>query len=467
MLDVNREEIVDGSIPRVLALLAIPLVVQHFALVAQSVIDLFWIGRLSTDAVAAVGVATVFIAVFGFVPLKTFYSGCQIVTSQRVGADRIPAARRVPITVLPVAVFTAVVLGGGLALFAEELAALFGTTGNVADLTVTYVTVFALALVTTAASDTLESGFTGWGDTQVSLWVNLLAIAVNLLLDPFLIFGWWVFPAYGIAGAALATAIGYGCGGLLALWLAWSGRREFYLTRDALGFDTDTVRDVVEVGVPVAVQGSARQIARLVIVAIVTVVGGAAGLAAYYLGWQVATLAFVPPQGIKGAATSMVGQNLGANKPDRARRVTWLGVAVALVGLTLIGVGQWLFPEFLARLFVPDISGQALEYSVLYLKILAYGYPALGAIYTLEAGFNGANRTKVSMYATLLQYWTVRLPIAAVGAFVLTAGMAAVFWAVTLSNVAAALGLGIYYYYSTSNGMMLQAAKQAGASTAD
>lgn len=467
MLDVSREDIVDGPIPRVLLVLAAPLVAQNFALVAQSVIDLFWIGRLSTDAVAAVGVGTVIIAVMGFVPLRTFFSGCQIVTSQRVGANKIAAARRVPVTVIPAAILTAIVLGGGLALFAEKAVALFGTTEIVADLTVTYVTVFAIALVTTAASDSLEAGFTGWGDTRVALWVNLLAIVVNLGLDPFLIFGWWIFPKLGIAGAALATAVGYGCGGLLALGLAFSGRREFYLTRDDLQFDPDAISEVVEVGVPVAVQGSGQQIARLFIVAIVTVVGGAAGLAAYYLGWQVATLAFVPPQGIGGAATSIVGQNLGAKQPERARRATWLGVTITVVGLSALGAVQWLLPEALARLFVPSLSGDALEYSVEYLRILAYGYPALGAIYTLRAGFDGAGQTKISMYATLLQYWTVRLPIAAVGAFVLMVGMSAVFWAVTLSNIVAALGLGIYYQHSTSNGMLHRAAEEAGASVAD
>jgi putative MATE family efflux protein len=467
MFDVSREEITDGSLPRVLVLLAAPLIAQNFALVAQSVVDLFWVGRLSADAGAAVGHATVLIAVVGIGPLRAFFSGCQIVTSQRAGADAVVAARRVPVNAAPAAVVAAGVLGSGLAVFAEDLVALLGTTGNVAELTEIYVTVYVVALVTTAASDTLESGFTGWGDTRAALWVNLIAIAVNLVLDPILIFRWWVVEPLGIAGAALATAIGYGCGALFALWLAWSGRREFYLTREALQIDVEAIREVLEVGTPVGLQSSGRQIARLIVVAIVTTVGGAPGLTAYYLGWQIATLAFVPPQGLSGAATSIVGQNLGADKPERARRVVWLGVAIALVGLSALGVVQWLLPEFFARLFVPGLSGDALAYSTEYLRVLAYGYPALGAIYTLEAGFNGASRTKVSMYSTLLQYWTVRLPIAAVGAFVLMAGMSAVFWAVTLSNIAAALGLGVYYWRSTSNGMLRKAAEEAGTTAAD
>lgn len=467
MLDVNREEITEGSIPKVLVALAIPLFAQNLALVAQQVVDLFWVGRLGADAVAAVGLATVLIGLVASLALQSFFKGCQIVTSQRVGAGVPRGARRVPANATPMAIVTAAVFGGLLALFATEAVVLLGATGSVAELAATYLTVYVLALVASAASDTLESGFTGWGDTRAALWVNLTAIVVNIGLDPFLIFGWWLFPELGIAGAALATAIGYGCGALFALWLATSGRREFQLTRADIEVDVEAVRKVVRVGIPVAVKDSGRQLARLIVVAVVTVVGGAAGIAAYYLGWQVATLAFVPPRGLGQAATSIVGQNLGADQPDRARETTWLSVAIAIGGLSLLGVVQWLFPAEIARIFVPDMSGAALELSVLYLKILAYGYPALGAIYTLSAGFDGASRTRVSMYAILLQYWTVRVPIAVVGAFVLMAGMPAVFWAVTLSNVAAALGLGVYYHYSTSNGMLLRAAQDAGPSAAD
>jgi putative MATE family efflux protein len=466
MFDVNRDDITGGSLARALVVLAVPLVAQNLALVAQQVVDLFWVGRLGSDAVAGVGLATVVIALVS-VPLLALFTGSQVLTSQRVGADRILAARRVPFTAAAMAVAVAVVLGAGLFAFAEPVVALFDAGPAASVAAATYLAAFAFALVTQAASDTLESGFTGWGDTKAAFAVNVVAIVVNLTLDPLLILGVWVFPRWEVFGAAVATAIGYGVGALFALALAYRGREEFRLTRRAVVPELATAREVVEVGGPIAVKNSGQQVARLVVVGIVATVGGAPGLAAYYLGWQVATLAFVPPNGLGQAATSIIGQNLGADRPDRASRTTWLAVAIAVVGLALLGAVQWLFPRTLALLFVPEMSGQALEYSMLYLEILAYGYWALGAIYTLEAGFNGAGRTKVSMYATLLQYWGVRLPIAAVGAFVLLLDMSAVFWAVTISNVAAAVGLMAYYYHSASNGMLREAAEEAGTTAAD
>ncbi|QPV64711.1 MATE family efflux transporter [Halosimplex litoreum] len=462
MFDVTRDDIVGGSLSRALVVLAAPLVAQNFALVAQSVVDLFWVGRLGGTAVAAVGLATVVVALLT-VPLRAFFTGSQVVTSQRVGADETEAARRVPFTAAAAAVALAAAIGGVLVVGADAVAALFTDDAAVASATASYLTAYALALVTTAASDTLESGFTGWGDTRAALYVNLTAIVVNVVLDPLLILGWGAFPRLELFGAALATAVGYGAGAALALALAARGREGFRLTRDAVRPRLETVRAVVDVGSPIAGQYGGRQVARLGMIWIVSAVGGPAALAAYHIGSQVATVAFVPAQGLAQAATSVVGQNLGAERPARARRATWVGAAIAAVGLTVFGAVQWVVPAPIAHVFVPDLSGQALSYTVLYLQILAYGYWALGVVYTVEAGFNGAGNTDVSMYSTLAQYWAVRLPVALVGAYVLDLGVAAVFWGVTLSNVAAAVWLSGYFYRSADGGMLDRAADEAAA----
>ncbi|MEF8853108.1 MAG: MATE family efflux transporter [Haloarculaceae archaeon] len=462
MRDVSREDIVGGSIPRVLVVLAAPLVAQNFALVAQSVVDLFWVGRLGGTAVAAVGLATV-VGALALVPFYTFFTGTQVVTSQRVGDDDRAGARRVPFTGAAMALTLAVVVGAVLVAVAEPALGLLTGDATVVRLGANYLTAYALAVVTVAVSDTLEAGFTGWGDTRAALYVNLAAIAVNLVADPLLILGWGPFPRLELFGAALATAVGYGVGSALALALAARGRDGLRLTRGVLRPHLATAREVVDVGLPVAGQNGGRQVARLGMVWVVSAVGGPAGLAAYHIGAQVATVAFVPAQGVAGAATSVVGQNLGADHPSRAAHATWVALALAAAGLGAFATLQWLAPAPIARVFVPGLSGTALANTVLYLQILAVGYPALGAIYTVEAGFNGAGNASVSMYSTLCQYWLVRLPVAVVGGFVLAAGVAAPFWAVTVSNVAAAGWLVVYFYYSTERGMLDRASDAASA----
>ncbi len=460
MFDVSRDDIVEGRLEYVLVVLAGPLVVQNFALVAQEVVDLFWVGRLGATAVAAVGLAVVVVGLL-MVPFLMLFTGTQVVTSQRVGSGDERGARRVPFTAAAMGIVLAAVVGGLVLVGADAFIELFTDDPAVVSYAVAYLTAYVAALFTTSLSDTLESGFTGWGDTRAALYVNVVAIVVNLVLDPFLILGWGPFPRLEVFGAGLATAIGYGVGALFAIALTVRGRMGFRLSRAAIRPDRDAARDVVRIGVPIAGQSVGRQVARLAMVGLASLAGGAAGLAAYHIGSRVATIAFVPARGLGQAATSVVGQNLGAEKPSRARRVTWLGVVLAALGLTAFGMIQWLVPASIARVFVPDIAGLDLEYTVLYLQILAYGYWALGVIYTVEAGFNGAGNTTISMYSTLLQYWGVRLPIAFGGVYLLDVGIEAVFWGITLSNVAAALWLVGYFRYATRNDMLRRAVQEA------
>ena len=234
-------------------------------------------------------------------------------------------------------------------------------------------------------------------------------------------------------------------------------------SRAAARFDHDELRELLDVGAPVAGQSAVRQVVRVLIVAVAFAASGAAGLAAYTVGARIASIAFIPALGLQQATQSVVGQNLGAERSERARRATYLGVTIAAVGLGVIGVIQWLVPTVIATAFAPELTERALAFSIDYLRILAYGYPAIGAAYVFEAGFNGARRTRTSFVATVLQFWAVRLPIAAGAGVVLGVGVSAVFWAVTISNVAAAVGLALYYRCETTGGMLQRATERVAA----
>ncbi|NHN45992.1 MATE family efflux transporter [Halostella sp. JP-L12] len=461
MWDTSPDDITDGRISRALVLLAAPLVVQNFVQVVQQVVDTFWVGRIGEDAVAAVGLNYPVTAMLTSVAIMAPLVGTQVIVSQRVGAEEYTGARRIAVHGIAVGVALALVVTAAAVAGAETIVDLLGAGDDVAPLAVTYLATYAFALVPMAASDVLEGGFVGWGDSRAALYVNVVAVVVNVGLDPILIFGLGPIDGYGIRGAALATVAGYTAGFVLALAMALGLRDSFTLTREAVAFRVDEFRELLDVGAPSSARRLAQDGVRVVIVGIVATVGGAAGLAAYTVGARVASVAFIPATGLSQAAQSVVGQNLGAEQPDRARRTTWVGVGIAAAALTAVGAIQWLFPASLTQVFVPDVSEAALGLTVDYLRILAYGYWAIGATYVLRAGFNGARRTRTSMVASLLQYWALRLPIAVAGVVLLDMGVHAVFWAVTLSNVAAAVGLGAYYRYSVESGMFDRAAAQA------
>jgi putative MATE family efflux protein len=467
MVDVSREQITDGSLVRSLLVLAAPLVVQNLVQAAQQIIDTFWVGRLGEDAVAAVGLNFPVIA-FIYSTVVVVFTGTQVVVSQRAGADDLAGGRRATFHALTLALVGGFVLGAIFFLSADSIVELVvtGEGRSVTALAATYLGTYMLGFPTSMMSDALEGGFVGWGDSRAAMYINVTAVVVNIGLDPFLILGWGPFSPMGVQGAALATAIGYTVGFVLALALFLKGRDGFTLTREAVGFDPEEYREILDIGLPTGGQTAASQSVRVLIISLVSAVGGAPALAAYTLGARIASLAFIPAQGLSGAAQSVVGQNLGADNPARARRTTWVGAAIAAVGLTLIGVVQWVAPELLVSVFVPDMTPEGVALAVDYLKILVLGYWGLGAMYVFEAGVNGAGRTKVSMVAGLAKYWGIRFPIAAVGGLWLGYGVSAVFWAVTISNVLGAIGAGVYYYYTTNNGMLKRAAENAG-TTAD
>ncbi|GAB7094530.1 MATE family efflux transporter [Halolamina litorea] len=458
-------------------LLAAPLVAQNLVQVANSAADVFWLGRLGDGAVGAVGLNQPVMGLL-YVPLMAAMVGTQVLVSQRVGGDDDAGARKAVFHGACLALVAGLALTLLIAPNAGPIVRLLGAGPDVAPQAAAYLSTYLLLFPFVSVSDTVEMGFVGAGDSKTAMYLNFLAIAGNLVLDPLLIFGVWVFPELGVAGAALATVLGYTMSMVLGLYWLAGDHGSISLSLSDFGVDLDEFREMVDIGLPAGGQRLAAQSVRLVVVAIVTVVGGAAGLAAYTVGARIATIAFVPATGLQQAGQSVVGQNLGADRPDRARRATWIGVALAAGALAVVGAVQFLVPEFLAAVFVPDLSARGAELSVRYLEILAYGYPAIGATYMLLAGLNGARRTKTSLIVDLVKYWGIRLPVAvlalpagvAIGAFGVSVApgiglgsdpMVTVFWAVTGSNVVAALGLAAYFRYATSDGLMRRAADTA------
>lgn len=447
----DEEALVEGPVARTLLSLAAPLVAQNVVRVVQQVVDAFWVGRVGEAAVGAVGLVVPVLAA-AFALLVAPFVGTQVLVSRRVGADDRAGARAAVGTGVVLSVAVGAAAAAVLAAGAPRVVALLGAGREVGPLAATYLAVVAAGLPLAGASDAVEAGYTGWGATRLSLAVNVATVGVNLALDPVLVLGLGPVPVLGVRGAAYATVAGYAAG--LGLALALLARRRVLDPGSLLPSRAD-LRATLAVGAPVTGRRLLSAAVRIALVGVVAAVAGAPGLAAYTVGARVASVAFVPAQGLSQAAQSMIGQNLGAARPDRADRTALVGVGLAAGALALVGAAQWLAPGPLATAFVPDLSAAGRAHARAYLRILAYGYPAIGAADLVVAGFNAAARTRVGLVADLLKYWGVRLPVASlalpsVGPAV---GVAAVFWAVTASNVVAAAGLAAYFRRERRRGL--------------
>ena len=468
--DQSPEDITEGPLTRALLVLSAPLLVQNTVRIAEKIVDIFWVGHYSSDAVAAIGLAAPILGFLLSAVISAPFVGTQVLVSQRVGADDATGARRMAFTGLTLAVVLGIAIGGIIFLGTEPLLDLIvaiqptGASGNVPRLATIYLEVLAVGIVFAAVSDVLEAAFLGWGDSRAPLYMNTTTVVFNLTLDPVLIFGFGPIPELGMYGAALATVGSWIGGMVLGVVLFARGRAGWVITRDAIAFDADEFRELLDVGLPAAVKGAAGRTAGMVVSIAVFMTGGAAGLAAFTVGQRVSSVAFRATNALKQAAQSIVGQNLGAGRPERALRTTRIGVTLTMSILTVLGVVMWVVPASLTRLLVPEISLEGLALSVTYLQILALALPARGALTMIKAGLNGAKHTKTTMVASVAETWGVRLPIAIVGGLLLNGGIIAIFWSATIGSIVGAVALGGYYVVATRNGLFDRAADRVDAS---
>lgn len=460
--DRSKEEITQGRIGRVLLILATPILVQNLVHVAQQVIDLFWLGRLSSDGVAAVGLATPVVLFLLTSTITATFVGTHVLVSQRVGGDDETGAQRALFTGLVLTVVLGVGVGGLMYVYVDELLAVFAglqpgsQSGPVLQLAEAYLKVIALGVVFAGLSDVVEAAFLGWGDSRATLYVNVSTVIANVTLTPIFMFGVGPVEAMGIRGAAIGTVAGYLGGFLLGVVFMYRGSHDL-LSRSAVEFDLDEVREQLDIGLPQAVHRSVNTVGQVLLVIVVFSVAGAAGTAAYTVGSRVGSIAFRTASSFSQAAQTVVGMNLGAENPERAVRTVWVGVALSTTLLLVFAAGQFLIPAAITRLVAPTMDGEALELSVAFLQILAIAYPANAVLSLVGAGFNGARRTRTTMVVALAERWGIQIPIAVVAVFLLDYRVTAVFWAETIAVVVAAVGLSGYFAYSTSNGMYSRA----------
>lgn len=469
--ELTSEEITSGAIPRVLLVLAVPIFAQNVVLIVQQVVDLFWLGRYSNGAVAAVGLVSPVVDFLVSSAIAATSVGTQVLVSQRVGADDQRGARRSAFSGLVLAVALSLVLGVVMYLNADVLLDLFERLqpgdgrGRVPALAVSYLRVIALGLVFAGMSDAIGAAFLGRGESRAIFYMTVVAVVVNVGLDPVLIFGLGPIPELGVQGAALATVAGYAAGFVLGGMLVARGWGGGVYSRTTARLDVGEFRELLDVGVPAGVQGAAGTLGFIAMTAIVFAVAGPAGLVAHTVGTRLVRVSSRSIKSLHQAAQNIVGQNFGAGKPQRAMATTRVGAGVGVGVLGLVGLCQLVFAEPITHLFVPDAGGRAFALSVIYLRILALGNPAMAVISLVKAGFNGVGRTRTSMVASLVETWVLKVPGTFVAGVVLGFGAVGVFWAQTVAVVAVAVGLGSYYVSTTGEGMYEQASDRVDATS--
>ncbi len=440
---MKKENLVytEGSIISGVWRLGWPAMTSMFLETFLSITDAFWVGKLGAVEMAAV-TSSMF-------PIWTFYSlltaipvGVLAIISRAVGARETGAVSHAARQSLLFALWVGIafsLLGLG---FSRWIFDLMATEPEVSQLGVSYLRIFFIGATFFVDNETFSGIFRAAGDAKAHLIGSVSAVVINIVLDPLLIFGIGPFPRWETSGASLATIIAAGCGTSVYIGMILRGRLQYPLKFRLLEkLNLRLAWTVVRIGFPPAISGVIFSVVYIFINRIVADFG-TAPIAALMIGHRMESLSYLTSFGISMAASTLVGQNLGAIKPDRAARSAWTATGISVAITTFMALIFLLFPRQLSMFFIDD--EQVVAVAIDYLRIIALSQMFMGAHIVLEGAFAGAGNTVPPM-AVSIPGSIARLPVAYYLCYIVGLGVNGVWWALTITTWAKALVL-LYWF---------------------
>lgn len=397
-----------GSIRSALFLLAIPMVLEMGMESIFVLVDIFFVSQLGSDAVAVVGLTESVLTLL-YATAIGLSMGATAMIARRIGEGDRAAARVVAGQVIWLGIGVSVLIGVPGILFAGDLLRLMGGEAAVIALGPGYAGTMLGGSVTIFMIFLLNAVFRGAGNAVIAMRALWLANGINIVLDPCLIFGLGPFPDLGVTGAAVATNIGRGVGVAYQLWYLFGGKTGIRLGLSDLALRVSILLRLLRVSLPGAVQFVVAMASYVILMRLVAAFGSEA-IAGLTIGIRIFAFTFLPAWGLGNAAATLVGQNLGAGRPDRAERSVWMAARWNAVVLVAVAVLFVLVPHWLAAPFTQSPVVLAYVADCLRIVSLGYGFYAVGMIVT--QAFNGAGDTDTPTWINFVCLWIVQLPLA-------------------------------------------------------
>jgi len=424
-----------GPLGRAIVLLAIPMVLEMAMESIFAVVDVFWVSRLGPDAVATVGLTESMLTLV-YTAAMGLSIGVAAVVARRIGEQRPDAAAEAAVQGIALGLGVAAVVAALGIAFAPLLLSVMGASPAVSALGSGYTRMMLGGSATVLLLFLVNAIFRGAGDAAIAMRVLWLANAINILLGPCLIFGLGPFPRLGVTGAAVATTIGRGTGVLYQLYRLTRGDTRVVIRRANLALRPAVMAMLLKLSGSGTVQVLVGTASYIGLVRIMSTFGSAA-LAGYTIAIRILIFALLPSWGLSNAAATIVGQSLGAGRPERAERAVWLAGGYNMVVLGAVGLLFIIFANPIVGLFTHDPV--AAPTAAVGLRTMSYGFVfyALGMVVTQS--FNGAGDTWTPTWINLGCFWLWEIPLAYALARVRGFGPFGVFLSITVAYSTLAL----------------------------
>ena len=404
----SHQDFTTGSLNRAILLLAIPMVLEMVLESLFAVVDVFWVGRLGADAVATVGLTESLLSLVFAVGLGLSLSTTAMV-ARRIGEKDPQGAAVAGVQAIVLGLTTSLLIGVPCFFFAPQLLKLMGASPQVVAVGSGYA---RLALGGSGAILMLflnNAIFRGAGDAAIAMRLLWVSNIINLILDPCLIFGLGPFPKLGVTGAALATLTGRSIGVAYQFYRLLRGSERIRILRRQLRVNLSVLLRLLRVSLTGMLQFAIAHTSWIGLVRIVSIFGSAA-LAGYTIVIRIVMLLILPSWGLSNAAATLVGQNLGAKRPDRAETSVWRTGFYNMIFLGVVGIFFIFFATPVVRLFTSDPAVVPLAATCL--RIVSYGNIGYAYGMVMLQAFNGAGDTITPTIVNLIGFWLIEIPLA-------------------------------------------------------
>src|ERR1700751_4340851 len=404
----SHQDYTSGDLNRAILLLAIPMVLEMVLESLFAVVDVFFVGRIGANAVATVGLTESMLSLVFAVAIGLSMSTTAMV-ARRIGEKDPEDASIAGVQAIVLGLTVSLCVGVPCFIFAPRLLQLMGASPEIVTTGSGYA---RIALGGCGAIMMLflnNAIFRGAGDAAIAMRLLWVSNIINLILDPCLIFGWGPFPQLGVTGAALATFTGRSIGVLYQFYRLLKGTERINILARQIRLHFGVLWRLVRVSLTGILQFAIAHTSWIGLVRIVSIFGAAA-VAGYTVSIRIVIFFILPSWGLSNAAATLVGQNLGAGKPDRAETAVWRTGFYNMLFLGGVGVVMVLFAEPIVRLFTHD--AEVIPLAATCLRILSYGNIGYAYGMVMLQAFNGAGDTITPTWVNVFGFWFLEIPLA-------------------------------------------------------
>ncbi|MFC1953381.1 MATE family efflux transporter [Chloroflexota bacterium] len=437
----SGRDLTKGSILRNVLSLGWPIIIGSSINSLGPTIDMIWVGKLGVAAVAGVGVASMLVMLLDNFKMG-LDMGSRAMVARFFGAGDILGANNVALQGYFVTIAFAAIVGTIGFILAGPILKMMGLPPEVVTQGTPYLRIQFIGILTLGLVRQNEGIMQSSGDTVNPMRVVFFYRLFHVVLCPFLVFGWWIFPRLGTVGAAYSNLISACLGAILGLWILISGRTQITLSFRNFTPDPKLMLRIVKIGAPASITGIERNFGQVLLTWFVIPFGTMA-VAAHSLIQRIDQFLFMPGAGLGNAAGVIAAQNLGAGQPERAEKSGWVSVGLFTVIMSFASLAVWFWGKTIVGIF--NNEPQLVELTHTFLKIAIVSYMVFGMAQVLQQCLTSAGDTVPTMLIVLLSIWGVQVPLAYLLSQFTSLGVYGTRWGIVSATVVRAISYSIYF----------------------